>query len=158
VLEFVRSEADVSKGHERVGSMNVGLRGSTTPKKPGQGGSASGSGNPDDGAGTLFGVSTVQGTGGISLGGGTPRKMTYVVGSQSQVPRSSSKSPPGGGGLVGSGEGGYLDILGKGVRLSPLIFSDNEEAHRRQVEGMGSSRGVPGPSRGSGEPSSSARM
>jgi hypothetical protein len=25
VLEFVRSEADVPKGHERVGSMNVGL-------------------------------------------------------------------------------------------------------------------------------------
>jgi hypothetical protein len=34
----VRSEADVPKGHERVGSMNVGLRGSTTPKKPSQAG------------------------------------------------------------------------------------------------------------------------
>jgi hypothetical protein len=34
VLEFVRSKADVRKGHERVGSMNVGLRGSTIPKKP----------------------------------------------------------------------------------------------------------------------------
>ena len=56
MLEFVRSEADVPKGHERVGSMNVGLRESTTPKKPGQGGSASRSGNPYDSAGTLFGV------------------------------------------------------------------------------------------------------
>jgi hypothetical protein len=86
VLEFVRFEVDVPKGHERVGSMNVGLRGSTTPKKPGQGGSASGSGNPDDGIGTSSGVSTLQGAGGISLGGRIPRQMTYVVGSQSQVP------------------------------------------------------------------------
>jgi hypothetical protein len=83
VLEFVRSEADVSKGHERVGSMNIGLRGSTTPKKPGQGGSASGLGNPDDGAGTLSGVPTLQGAAGIGPRGRTPRQMTYVVGSQS---------------------------------------------------------------------------
>jgi hypothetical protein len=55
----VRSEADVPKGHERVGSMNVGLRGSTTPKKPGQGGSTSGSGNPDDGVGTSSRVLTL---------------------------------------------------------------------------------------------------
>jgi hypothetical protein len=41
VLEFVRSEADVPKGHKRVGSMNVGLRGLITPKKPDHGGSAS---------------------------------------------------------------------------------------------------------------------
>jgi hypothetical protein len=99
VLEFVRSEADVPKGHERVGSMNVGLRGSTIPKKPSQGGSASGSGNPDDGVGTSSGVPTLQGAAGIGLGGRTPRQMTYVVGSQSQVPRSPSKSPPGGGGV-----------------------------------------------------------
>jgi hypothetical protein len=82
VLEFVRSEADVPKGHERVGSMNVGLRGSTTPKKLGQGGSASGSGNLDDGAGTLPRVPTLQGAGGLGPGGRTPRQMTYVVGSQ----------------------------------------------------------------------------
>jgi hypothetical protein len=75
----VRSEADVLKGHERVGSMNVGLRGSTTPKKPGQGGSAFGSRNPDDGTGTLSGVSTLQGAGRISRGGRTPRQITYVV-------------------------------------------------------------------------------
>jgi hypothetical protein len=158
VLEFVRSEADVSKGHERVGSMNVGLRGSTTPKKPGQGRSASRSGNPDDNTGTSFGVLTLQGAGGISPRGCTPRQMTYVVRSQSQVPRSPSKSPPGGGGSTRSGEGGYPDTLGKGVRLSPLIYSDDEEAHRRQVEGMGSGRGAPEPSEGGGEPSSSARM
>jgi hypothetical protein len=83
VLEFVRSEADVPKAHERVGSMNVGLRGSTTPKKPGQGGSAFGSGNPDDGPGTSSGVPTQQGAAGIGPGGRTPRQMTYVVGSQS---------------------------------------------------------------------------
>jgi hypothetical protein len=81
VLEFVRSEADVPKGHERVGSMNVGLRGSTTPKKPGHGGSASGSGNPDDSTGTSSGVPTMQGAGEINPRGRTPRQMTYVVGS-----------------------------------------------------------------------------
>jgi hypothetical protein len=86
VLEFVQSEADVPKGHERVGSMNVDLRGSTTPKKPGQGGSTSGSRNSDDGARTSSGVPTVQGAAGIGPRGHTPRKMTYVVGSQSQVP------------------------------------------------------------------------
>jgi hypothetical protein len=79
VLEFVRSEADVPKGHERVGSMNVGLRGSTTPKKPGQGGSAVGSGNPDDDTGTSSGVLRLQGTDGINPGGVTPKQMTYVV-------------------------------------------------------------------------------
>jgi hypothetical protein len=79
----VWSEADVLKGHERVGSMNVGLRGSTTPKKPGQGGSASGSGNPNDGAGTSSRVLILQGAGGIDPGGRTPLQMTYVVGSQS---------------------------------------------------------------------------
>jgi hypothetical protein len=158
VLEFVQSEANVPKGHERVGSMNVGLRGSTTPKKPGHGGSASGSGNPDDDAGTSSRVPILQGAGGISPGGCTPRQMTYVVGSQSQVPRSPSKSPPGGGGVLGSGEGGYSNTLGKGVRLSPLIFSDDEEARRSEVEGMGSGGGAPGPSGGGREPSSSARM
>jgi hypothetical protein len=156
VLEFVRSEADVPKGHERVGSMNVGLRGSTTPKKLGQGGSASGSGNPDDGAGTSFGVLTLQGAGGIGPGGRTPRQMSYVVELQSQVPRSPSKSPPGGGGVLGYGEGGYPDTLDK--RLSPLIFSDDEDARRSELEGMGSSGGAPEPSGGGGEPSSSARM
>jgi hypothetical protein len=156
VLEFVRSEADVPKGHERVGSMNVGLRGSTTPKKPGHGRSASGSGNPDDGAGTSSRVPTLQGAGGISPGGRTPRQMTYVVGSQSQVPRSPSKSPPDGGGVPGSGQGGYSDTPGKG--LSPLIFSNNEETRQREVEEMGSGGGAPGPSEGGGEPSSSARM
>jgi hypothetical protein len=55
----VRSEADVPKGHEKVGSMNVGLQESTTPKKPGQGGSTSRSGNLDDGAGTSSGVPTL---------------------------------------------------------------------------------------------------
>jgi hypothetical protein len=156
VLEFVRSEADVPKGHERVGSMNVGLRGSTTPKKPGQGGSAFGSGNPDDGAGTSSGVPTLQGTAGIGPGGRTPRQMTYVVGSQSQVPRSQSKSPPDGGGVPWSEEGGYPDIPGK--RLSPLIYSDDEAARQSELEGMGSGGGPPGPLGGGGEPSSSARM
>jgi hypothetical protein len=83
VLEFVRSEVDVLKGHERVGSMNIGLRGSTTPKKPGQGGFVARSGNLDDGVGTSSGVPRLQGVGGISPEGGTPRQMTYVVGSQS---------------------------------------------------------------------------
>jgi hypothetical protein len=136
--------------------MNVGLRGSTTPKKPGQGRSASRSGNPDDGAGTSSGVPTLQGAGGISPGARIPRQIPYVVGSQSRVPRSLSKSPPGGGGVPGSGEGGYPNIPGKG--LSPLIFSDNEEARRCVVEEMGSGGGAPGPSGGTGEPSSSARM
>jgi hypothetical protein len=81
VLEFVQSESDVPKGHERVGSMNVGLRGSTILKKLGQGGSATGSGNLDEGIRTLSGIPRVQGTSGISPGGVTPRKMTYVVGS-----------------------------------------------------------------------------
>jgi hypothetical protein len=94
VLEFVRSEADVPKGHKRVRSMNVGLQGSTTPKKPGQGRSATGSRNPDDGARTSSRVPRLQGAGGISPRGGTPRQMTYVVGSQSQVPRSPSRSYP----------------------------------------------------------------
>jgi hypothetical protein len=80
VLKFVRSEADVRKGHKRVGSMNIGLRGSTTPKKPGEGGSASGSGNPNDGAGTSSGVPTLQGASGINLGSRNPRQLTYVVG------------------------------------------------------------------------------
>jgi hypothetical protein len=84
--------------------------------------------------------------------------MTYVVGSQSQVPKSPSKLPPGGGGVLGSGEGGYPDIPGKGVRLSPLIFSDNKDARRSKLEGMGSGGGAPAPSGGGGEPSSSARM
>jgi hypothetical protein len=84
--------------------------------------------------------------------------MTYVVGSQSQVPRSPSKSPPGGGGVPWSGEGGYPDIPGKGVRLSPLIFSNDKVARRSELEGMGSGRGPSGPSGGGGEPSSSARM
>jgi hypothetical protein len=39
-----------------------------------------------------------------------------------------------------------------------LINSDDEEALRREVEGMGSGGRAPGPSRGGGEPSSSARM
>jgi hypothetical protein len=158
VLEFVRSEADVPKGHERVGSMNVGLRGSTTPKKPGQGGSASGSGHLDDGTETSSGVPTLQDAGGISPGGRTPRQMTYVVGSQSQVPRSPSKSPPGGGGVPGSEEGGYPDTPSKGVRLSPLFVFDDEEARQSEVEGMGSGGGALGLSGGGGEPSSSVRM
>jgi hypothetical protein len=130
--------------------MNVGLQGSTTPKKPGQGGSAVGSGNPDDDVGTLSWVPRVQGIGGISPGGVTPKKMTYVVGSQSQVPRSLSKSLP--------SEGGYPDTPGKGVKLSPLIDSDDLDAFRRVVEGIGSGGGAPGPSGGGGEPSSSAKM
>jgi hypothetical protein len=156
VLEFVRSEVDVPKGHERVGSMNVGLRGSTTPKKPGHDGSASGSGIPDDGAGTSSGVPTLQGATGIGPGGRTPRQMTYFIGSQSQVPRSPSKSPPGGCRVPESGEGGYPDTPGK--RLSPLIVSDDEAAQQCELQGMGRSRGPPGPSGGGGEPSSSARM
>jgi hypothetical protein len=95
-------------------------------KEAESGRSTSGSGNPDDGTGTSSGVPTLQGAGGISPGGHTPRQMTYVVGSQSQVPRSPSKSPPSRGGVPGSDEGGYPDTLGKG--LSPLIFSDDEEA------------------------------
>jgi hypothetical protein len=58
--------------------------------------------------------------------------------------------------VPGSGEGGYPDTLGKG--LSPLIFSDNEDAQQSKLEGMGSGGGAPGPSGGGGEPSSSARM
>jgi hypothetical protein len=42
---------------EKVGSMNVGFQGSTIPKKPGQGGSAVGSRNPNNGVGTLSRVS-----------------------------------------------------------------------------------------------------
>jgi hypothetical protein len=136
--------------------MNVGLRGSTTPKKPGHSGSASGSGNPDDGVGTSSGVQTLQGAARIGPGGRTPRQMTYVIGSQSQVPRSPSKSPPGGRGVPGSGEGGYPDTPGK--RLSPLVYSDDEAARQSELEGMGSGGGPPGPSGGGGEPSSSARM
>jgi hypothetical protein len=113
MLEFVRSKVDVPKGHKRVGSMNVGLRGSTIPKKPSQGGSASRSGNPDNGAGTSSRIPILQGAVGIGPGGRTPRQMTYVVGSQSQVPRSFLKSPPGGGGVLWSEEGGYPDTLGK---------------------------------------------
>jgi hypothetical protein len=150
VLEFVQSELDVPKGHERVESMNVGLRGSTTPKKPGQGGSVAGSGNLDDCAGTSSGVPRVQGATGISPGGIIPRQMTYVVGSQSQVPRSPSKSPP--------GVGGYPDTLDKGVLLSPHISSDDPDALRRVVEGIDSGGGAPGPSGDDGEPSSSAKM
>jgi hypothetical protein len=71
--------------------------------------------------------------------------MAYVVGSKSQVPRSPSKSPLGGGGVLGSGEGGYPDTLGKGVKLSPLIFSNDEEARRSEVEGMGVAEERPGP-------------
>jgi hypothetical protein len=152
----MRSEADVPKGHERVGSMNVGLRGSTIPKKPGHDGSASGSGIPDDGAGTSSGVPTLQGAAGIGPGGRTPRQMTYVIGSQLQVPRSPSKSPPGGRRVPESGEGGYPDIPGK--RLSPLIVSNDKAAQQCELQGMGSGRGPPGPSGGGGEPSSSARM
>jgi hypothetical protein len=136
--------------------MNVGLRGSTTPKKPGQGGSASRSANPDDGAGTSSGVPTLQGAAGIGPGGRTPWQMTYVVGLQSQVPRSPSKSPPGRGGVPWSEEGGYPDTPSK--RLSQLIYSDDEAARRGELEGMGSGGGPPGPSGGGGEPSSSARM
>jgi hypothetical protein len=152
----MRSEADVPKGHERVGSMNIDLQGSTTPKKPGQGGSASGSGIPDDEAGTSSGIPTLQGAVGIGPGGRTPRQMTYVIGSQSQVPRSPTKSPPGGRRVPGSGEGGYPDTPGK--RLSPLIYSDDEAAQQSELEGMGCGGGPPGPSGGGGEPSSSARM
>jgi hypothetical protein len=162
VLEFMQSEADVPKGLERMGSMNVGLRGSTTPKQPGQGGSVAGSGNPDDGTRTSSGVLRLQGAGGISPGGGTPRQMTYVVGSQSQVPRSPLRfyhcTPHGGSGSTRSGEGGYPDTPDKGVRLSPLIDCDDEKALRRVIEGVGSSKGAPGPSGGSGEPSSSVKM
>jgi hypothetical protein len=156
VLEFVRSEADVPKGHERVGSMNVGLRGSTTPKKLGHDGSASESGIPDDGAGTSSAVPTLEGAAGIGPGGRSPRQMTYFIGSQSQVPRSPSKSPPGGRGVPQSGDGGYPDTPGK--RLSPLIVSDDEAAQQCELQGMGSSGGPQGPSGGGGEPSSSARM
>jgi hypothetical protein len=131
VLEFIRSEADVPKGHERVGSMNIGLRGSTIPKKLGHDGSASGSGNPDDGAGTSSGVPTLQGTAEIGPGGHTPRRMTYFIGLQSQVPRSPSKSPPGGRGVPESGDGGYPDTPGK--RLSPLIVSDDEAAQQCEL-------------------------
>ena len=81
MLEFVQWKVDVPKGHEKVGSMNIGFQGSATPKKRRQGRSATGSKNPDDGAGTSSGVNRLQGVGGISLGSGIPRQMTYVVGS-----------------------------------------------------------------------------
>jgi hypothetical protein len=113
--------------------MNVGLRGSTTPKKSGQGGSAIRSGNPNDDPGPSFGVPRLQGAGGISLRSGTPRQMTYEVGLQSHVPRSLSRSyhctPYSGGGITRSGEGGYLDTPDK--RMSPLIDSDEEDVLRR---------------------------
>jgi hypothetical protein len=84
--------------------------------------------------------------------------MTYVVGSQLQVPNSQSRfhhsTPP--GGSVSTGEGGYPDTPGKG--LSPLIDSDDEEALRREVEGLDSDGGVPGPLGGGEGPSSSAKM
>jgi hypothetical protein len=131
-------------------------------KKPGQGGSAAGSGNPDDGIGTSSGVLRVQDAGGINPRGVTSRQMTYVVGSQLQVPRSPSRSyhsiPPGGGGSTGSGEGGYPNIPGKGISLSPLIDSDDEDPLRRVIEGLGSGGGVPRPLGGGGEPSSSVKM
>jgi hypothetical protein len=111
--------------------MNVGLRGSTTPKKPGHDGSASGSGIRDDGAGTSSAVPPVQGAAGIGPGGRTPRQMTYVIGSQSQVPRSPTKSPPGGRGVPESGDGGYPDTPGK--RLSPLTVSDDEAEQQCQL-------------------------
>jgi hypothetical protein len=60
VLEFVRSEVEVPKDHERMGSMNVGLRGSNIPNKPGQGGSGAKLGNLDDGAGTFSGVPRLE--------------------------------------------------------------------------------------------------
>jgi hypothetical protein len=120
--------------------MNVGLRGSTTPKKPGQGGSAAGSGNPDNSARTSSRVPILQGAGGINPGVVIPMQMIYVVGSQSQVPRSPSKSPP--------DEGGYPDTPSKKVSLSPLIDSDNEDALQRVVEGIGSGGGPSGPSGG----------
>ena len=69
-----------------------------------------------------------------------------------------SKSPPDGFGVPRSGEDGYFNTLGKGMRLSPLIFYDDEEAQQREVEGMGSGGGTPRPLGGGGEPSSSARM
>jgi hypothetical protein len=131
VLEFVQSEADVPKGHERVGSMNVGLRGSTTPKKPSHDGSASGSGIPDDEARTSSGVPTLQGAAGIGPRGRSPRQMTYFIRSQSQVPRSPSKSPPGGRGVPQSRDGGYPDTPGK--RLSPLIVSVDEAAQQCEL-------------------------
>jgi hypothetical protein len=130
--------------------------GSTTPKKPGHDGSASRSGNPDDGTGTSSGVPTLQSAAGISPGGRTPRQMTYFIGSQSQVPRSPLKSPPGGRRVPESGEGGYPDTPGK--RLSPLIVSDDKAAQQCELEGMGSGGGPPGPSGDGGEPSSSTRM
>jgi hypothetical protein len=136
--------------------MNVSLRGSTTPKKPSHDRSASGSGNPDDGARTLFGVPTLQGAAGIGPGGRTLWQLTYFIGSESQVPRSPSNSPLGGRRVPESGEGGYPDTPGK--RLSPLIVSDDEAAEQCELQGLGSGGGLPGPSGGGGEPSSSVRM
>jgi hypothetical protein len=124
VLEFVRSEADVPKGHERVGSMNVGLRGSTTPKKSGHDGSSSRSGIPDDGAGTSSSVPTLEGAAAIGPGSRTFQQMTYLIGSP-------LKSPPGGREVLQSGDGGYPDTPGK--RLSPLIVSDDESAQQCEL-------------------------
>ena len=120
MLEFFQSESDVPKDHESAGSMNVGLRGSTTPKKPGHGRSTVGLRNLDDAAGTSSGVLTLRGAGSINLGGVILRQITNVVGSQLHVSRSSPKSL--------FGEGGYPDTLGKGVRLSPLIDFDDSDA------------------------------
>ena len=97
----------------------------------------------------------LQGTGGSSVASHTPRQQTYMVGSQSQVPRSSSKSP-GGGGIPDSGVGDLPPTPNKD--LSPLIDFDVEEAQRYEIEGMGSGRGAPGPSGGGREPFSSIRM
>jgi hypothetical protein len=60
------------KRSRESGKHECGPLGSTTPKKLGQGGSASGSGNPDEGAGTSSGVPTLQGAGGIGPGSRTP--------------------------------------------------------------------------------------
>jgi hypothetical protein len=38
VLEFVRSNVEVPKGHERVGSMNMGLQGLNPLRNPDLGG------------------------------------------------------------------------------------------------------------------------
>lgn len=45
------------------------------------------------------------------------------------------------------GEGSYPDALGKGVRLSPLIDADDEDALRKVIEGIGSGGRAPEPLR-----------
>jgi hypothetical protein len=78
-------EANVFKGHKKVGSMNMGLQGSNTLHKPDRGSSIVGSGNRDNAAGTSSGFGRLGAVGGLQAGSGASGQMTYKVESQLQV-------------------------------------------------------------------------